>query len=992
MPVDHPNRSKEWELSSLIGVAVFSHYITTMPSKIRVGCVVSGATGELYEDDQGASTTSGGAADVDGGQKVKRRRRRRKRRRGTVIESVSYNKWMILWDDNKDRSIHASNILKFEAEGDGIRRGTMPPASSVAGVGAFASTHAVPVSLSGNSSTTPGPAPQALPPPLVTTPTVAVGAARPLPSSVATTTLEGAIPNVAPTEGDASNSESPTTVTPPETDYFPPADDDDDDDVPFLLPNDDDDEGMVDGEMFDNLDPHDPNNENVDDRYSQEKLFFEYDNDMALEMEKGREMMSRMVNAENEKKALMGTVVPVGKGRNIINWLVRDDVTKEEVPDKKEYEKVGVRGFDFKGLNEPSVEQSSSSGDSSIPNTRGSSTRKRYKQQRRRSKKRNKNGSKKKKKMKLFPLLQHLWPGDWRKQLGKMNAAIVANNQQMIKANRRKEDGKRTKVIQEVSENEFWLFQGILISASLFRRGGQHLWPTHAEQMKILSKHTDFSIYMKADRFKTIKRFAPQMFHDESRKDSDPWWPIIQLIEDYNANMRRTVAASRKKLFDEWISAFRPQSRKNGNLPHLSFIKRKPEPLGTEFKNAACSETGIFIHLELQRGKDPMKKLEFFSAHKSCCACSLRLSKESLHCGQGICGTDDVPIGEEDSLSPAHELFYADAWFASVEVATHTKLKFDSDFVGPVKMGHSRFPKKWLEEKMKDWPGGTWLVLEGKGDEEVDLIAIGYKYNTRKVLSFICTKGAGNTEPGDPYEARWMDSKGNHASRNIPRPDVISKYFNESNGIDTHNHVRQSELKLEKKWVTHDGYFRIFTSILGVTVIDTWKAYKHHLHARSADKDCKVLDFVEELAIEMLTNDYSTLSPSDTSFNISPLHRPSTGASSPQRRTSPRRLITGETGHCSISSLGMSGAGGRPETADQIKDRIKKEHVLEKRNGITNDGGSLRVKRSRCKMCSKKSTWICKCCDNLCLCKGDCAQAHVSKFTTKALKKAGYIT
>ena len=115
-----------------------------MVSKIRVGCTVSGATGELYlpeHDDPGESNTAvSGATSGDGVQQEKsKRRRRRKRRSGTVIESVGYNKWLILWDDNMERSIHASNILKFEADGDSIRRGTMPPASSVVGVGAFAS-------------------------------------------------------------------------------------------------------------------------------------------------------------------------------------------------------------------------------------------------------------------------------------------------------------------------------------------------------------------------------------------------------------------------------------------------------------------------------------------------------------------------------------------------------------------------------------------------------------------------------------------------------------------------------------------------------------------------------------------------------------------------------------------------------------------------------------------------------------------------------------
>jgi hypothetical protein len=213
-----------------------------------------------------------------------------------------------------------------------------------------------------------------------------------------------------------------------------------------------------------------------------------------------------------------------------------------------------------------------------------------------------------------------------------------------------------------------------------------------------------------------------------------------------------------------------------------------------------------------------MKRQEFCGAHKSCLATSLRLSNATLHCGQSF----DASDMEDNELT---DIFYGDA------VPIHTKLEFESDFVGPVKMGFSHFPKKWLEEKMEGWPGGTWwLDLEGKCDEGVDLIAIGYKYNSSKVISFICTKGAGNTMPGDPYKACWMDSRGNHSSCNIPWPYVIAKYFNESNCIDMHNHARQADLKLEKKWITNDGYFCIFTTILGITVIDSMKAYKHCLH------------------------------------------------------------------------------------------------------------------------------------------------------------------
>jgi hypothetical protein len=545
----------------------------------------------------------------------------------------------------------------------------------------------------------------------------------------------------------------------------------------------------------------------------------------------------------------------------------------------------------------------------------------------------------------------------------------------------RKTKNKRHKFIKEVSENEFWVFMGILIAASLFSRGGMNLWPSESDMAQSLFTKADFSKFMSMDRFKILKRFAPSMFHDETRKDSDDWWPIVQLIEDYNANRQETVAASFTKVFDELMSAFRPQSQKNGNLPHLSFILRKPEDLGTEFKNAACAETGINLFIEIQRGKLPMRELEFNNPHRPCSACTLRLTKGSIHCGQRI---ESSPSESATSPTATGDLFYGDSWFASVESATHTKLKFNSEFVGPVKTAYSRFPRKFLEKTMAEWPGGTWLVLEGKGHEGVDLLAIGYKYNSRKVLSFITTKGAGNTEPGVPYEARWTDNKGNTRCRKIARPDVISRYFVKSNVIDKHNHARQAELKLEKKWVTKDGYFRIFTTVLGMTVIDSWKGYKHHLSYNDADKNLQVLDFAERLAAEMLNKTYSTISPSDRNFNISPLRRQDDGGDdeggSPRRRTSPRRVI-GVNGHSTISSLGMS-------DASSVKAHIMEEHTLEKRKGkVVDANGYARVKRSKCTSCNKKSTWVCKSCPSMCLCQGDCAQIHVDKMITRERKR-----
>ena len=69
--------------------------------------------------------------------------------------------------------------------------------------------------------------------------------------------------------------------------------------------------------------------------------------------------------------------------------------------------------------------------------------------------------------------------------------------------------------------------------------------------------------------------------------------------------------------------------------------------------------------------------------------------------------------------------------------------KKNVSLVASVKTNTSLYPKKEIEKIMKGWPGGSYLVLEcTTPDTKVDLVAIGYKYNSRKTLCFIMSKNA----------------------------------------------------------------------------------------------------------------------------------------------------------------------------------------------------------------------------------------------------------
>ena len=99
---------------------------------------------------------------------------------------------------------------------------------------------------------------------------------------------------------------------------------------------------------------------------------------------------------------------------------------------------------------------------------------------------------------------------------------------------------------------------------------------------------------------------------------------------------------------------------------------------------------------------------------------------------------------------------FDDSWCDSVKAGVAAWKQFGILFAGVIKTAQAKFPKKYLETKMKSWLAGSHLILE-KVVENVDVIAIGYKYNLRKVICFVFYKQAGITETTDDYRSKWKD-------------------------------------------------------------------------------------------------------------------------------------------------------------------------------------------------------------------------------------------
>lgn len=69
--------------------------------------------------------------------------------------------------------------------------------------------------------------------------------------------------------------------------------------------------------------------------------------------------------------------------------------------------------------------------------------------------------------------------------------------------------------------------------------------------------------------------------------------------------------------------------------------------------------------------------------------------------------------------------------------------------------------------------------------------------------------------------------------------------------IDVHNQLRQSELGLEELWLTKDPWFRIATSVYGMTITDAFLLAKNSAGSNAEVQKMSIKDFAYRVAYDM---------------------------------------------------------------------------------------------------------------------------------------------
>ena len=245
------------------------------------------------------------------------------------------------------------------------------------------------------------------------------------------------------------------------------------------------------------------------------------------------------------------------------------------------------------------------------------------------------------------------------------------------------------------------------------------------------------------------------------------------------------------------MSVIRFRTTLKGDLPHLSYIFRKLEPLGTEFNTFAWSITGALIFLGIQRGKGQIKSSRYHLELGDTAACT------KIFMG------DKTGLGQRYLKESTKYFFIFNSWLLSKN-SVEAAASIGVDLIGMVKTNTKGFCKATVEGSTKDWPGGSYIVLRRKPilPGERWLLNIVYKYNSRKVLSFFSTEGAGSTTLGIPYLSKYPDQFSNVSVSPVACTLIMSKFFGLVNKVESHNKSRNPDIVLDKLWVTQCGWLR----------------------------------------------------------------------------------------------------------------------------------------------------------------------------------------
>lgn len=258
------------------------------------------------------------------------------------------------------------------------------------------------------------------------------------------------------------------------------------------------------------------------------------------------------------------------------------------------------------------------------------------------------------------------------------------------------------------------------------------------------------------------------------------------------------------------MSAWRPKTSKFGGLPNITYEQRKPKPLGTMFKNGVEATTEIIVYQDVVQQKE-VQQAKKYNGEKS----SLPLGEEILqHVGEVLRQCEGANLAEGGWVG-------GDAWFGSIPAVVLELKKKKNIYSTFILKQHVQYcPKqiitKVLRARSPKYPAGHHVVMKAN-ISGVDLFLLAYAFSNTDV-TYMVSSSETTIAHTTMYKSNFTDEYGNTTFKEILRPSVAHFLYELLPLIDNHNKDRQSLLALEDCWPTKSAWFRLVTTLVGMTV------------------------------------------------------------------------------------------------------------------------------------------------------------------------------
>ena len=395
----------------------------------------------------------------------------------------------------------------------------------------------------------------------------------------------------------------------------------------------------------------------------------------------------------------------------------------------------------------------------------------------------------------------------------------------------------------------------LIAAASEMETGIENLWKSGKSGCR--HQYPDFGKYISIHYFKAFVAAAPYCWCDKKhwyQDKGDENFSVIQpCIDGYNDNRKKLLKAVLLML-DESMSGWRPKTSKTGGLPKISFEPRKPVPLGTMFRNGVECISGIIVNQDISAGPEA-QSYKYYSDLKSCLPGNPQVKAHTAEVLRQVKGAGIQKGGWVGG----------DAWFGSVMTLVEVMKQFEVYSTWIIKNNTEFFPMKVLHSILKarfgDSPAGHWVVmkatfpiLDNEGNPAVDdkgkpvnqeMYAMAYAWSQRGVAYFLSNCGTTDKHP-EPYISSFEDEIGNVTNKPLDRPCIAHFIYDFLPLIDEHNKQRQSILGLERKWPTTKAWFRVLTTLVGMSVVDLHRWDRNRRHTYWAGKGVSISEKDDE--------------------------------------------------------------------------------------------------------------------------------------------------